>query len=214
MIRLTDVSIRQGAFRLAGVSLDIAAGQYAVLMGRTGCGKTSLLEAIAGLRPVAGGSIILDGRDVTRWPPGARGIGYVPQDGALFKTMTVYNHLAFALRLRREPSAAIRRRVDELADWLGIRHLLHRRPPGLSGGEVQRVAFGRALSFRPKYLLLDEPLSALDEGTRESVIDLLQGLRKAGEVTVLHVTHNRSEAARLADVRFRLEDGRVSEGSR
>ena len=209
MIRLADVAIRQGAFALAGVSVAVPSGRYGVLMGKTGSGKTSLLEVIGGLRPVAGGTIWLDDRDVTALAPGDRGIGYVPQDAALFRTMTVYNHLAFALNLRRESAAAIGRRVDELADWLGIRHLLDRRPAGLSGGEAQRVALGRALSFRPKFLLLDEPLSALDEGTRGAVVDLLDGLRKAGGVTVLHVTHSRAEAERLADVRFRLEGGRV-----
>ena len=210
MIRLAKVSIRQGAFAIAGISLEVPSGAYGVLMGQTGCGKTSLLEAIAGLRPVRGGAIFLDDRDVTRLAPGVRGIGYVPQDAALFRTMTVYNHLAFALYLRRETAGAIHKRVEELADWLGIRHLLGRRPVGLSGGEGQRVALGRALSFRPKYLLLDEPLSALDEGTRGSVVELLDGLRKAGGVTVLHVTHSRAEAERLADVRFRLEGGRLT----
>jgi molybdate/tungstate transport system ATP-binding protein len=213
MIRLAEVSIRQGAFRLNNISFEVPTGRYGVLMGQTGCGKTSLLEAVAGLRPVAGGAIFLDDRDVTRLAPGERGLGYVPQDGALFRTMTVYNHLAFALYLRREKPAAVRKRVEELADWLGIRPLLQRRPVGLSGGEAQRVALGRALSFRPKYLLLDEPLSALDEGTRGSVVELLDGLRKAGGVTVLHVTHSRAEAERLADVRFRLAGGRLtSEG--
>jgi molybdate/tungstate transport system ATP-binding protein len=209
VIRLVEVSIRQGTFSLNRVSLEVPSGRYGVLMGQTGCGKTSLLEVIAGLRRVASGAIWLDNRDVTGLAPGERGIGYVPQDGALFRTMTVYNHLAFALRLRRERAAAVRKRVDELADWLGIRHLLGRRPAGLSGGEAQRVALGRALSFRPKYLLLDEPLSALDEETRGSIVALFDGLRKASEVTVLHVTHSSAEADRLADVRFRLTNGKV-----
>jgi ABC-type sugar transport system ATPase subunit len=210
VIRLSDVSIRQGAFRLDRLTFDVPTGRYGVLMGRTGCGKTSLLEAIAGLRPVALGNILLGEQDVGDLAPGERGVGYVPQDGALFRTMTVYNHLAFALRLRRERAAAVRKRVDELADWLGIRHLLGRRPVGLSGGEAQRVALGRALSFRPKYLLLDEPLSSLDEATRGSIVELLNGLRKTGEVTVLHVTHSSAEADRLADVCFRLENGKVT----
>ena len=165
------------------------------------------------VRPVAGGLVELGERDVTSLPPGDRGIGYVPQDAALFRTMTVYNHLAFALALRRTDRKTIHNRVTELADWLGITHLLHRRPVGLSGGEAQRVALGRALSFHPKYLLLDEPLSSLDEETRGSMIELLNGVRKVGDVTVLHVTHSSSEAERLADVRFRLADGRlVAEG--
>src|SRR5687767_9547183 len=131
-------------------------------MGKTGCGKTTLLEAVAGLRQPAAGRVILGGLDVTDRPPGERGLGYVPQDAALFRTMTVYGHLAFALNLRGWARAAVEARVRELADWLEITPLLQRRPAGLSGGEAQRVALGRALSFRPKYLLLDEPLSSLD----------------------------------------------------
>jgi molybdate/tungstate transport system ATP-binding protein len=210
LIQLDKLSIELGAFRLREASLEVPTGKYGVLMGRTGCGKTSLLEAVAGLRPISGGRVLLAGRDVTRLTPGERGIGYVPQDAALFRTMSVYNHLAFALELRGMPRSGIRTRVTELADWLMITHLLKRRPFGLSGGEAQRVALGRALSFKPSYLLLDEPLSSVDEDTRGTLTDLLNGLRKSGEVTVLHVTHNTAEADRLADVRFRLADGRLT----
>lgn len=209
MIQIENLSIEQGAFRLHEVSLVVPTGKYGVLMGKTGCGKTSLLEAMAGLRPVVSGKVTLGGCDVTELTPAERGIGYVPQDAALFRTMTVYNHLAFALNLRGIARAAVRLRVAELADWLMITHLLNRRPVGLSGGEAQRVALGRALSFKPAYLLLDEPLSSIDEDTRGSLVELLNGLRKSAEVTVLHVTHNSAEADRLADVRFRLDDGRV-----
>ena len=210
MIRLENVSTRQGVFHLDAATFEVPTGRYGVLMGPTGCGKTSLLEAVAGLRPIAGGRITLGDRDVTSLPPGERGVGYVPQDTALFRTMSVYNHLAFALNLRGEARSSVQIRVAELADWLGIAHLLKRRPAGLSGGEAQRVALGRALAFRPKYLLLDEPLSALDETTRGSMVEILDRLRKAGEVTVLHVTHSRTEAERLADVRFRLENGTLT----
>jgi ABC-type sugar transport system ATPase subunit len=209
MIQLEGVSIHQGEFRLAGVSLEVPTGRFGVLMGKTGSGKTSLLEAVAGLRPLAGGRVVLDRQDVTRLAPGDRRLGYVPQDAALFRTMTVYNHLAFALYLRDWTRPAIDARVAELANWLEIPHLLKRRPAGLSGGEAQRVALGRALSSRPPVLLLDEPLSSLDEATRGSMIELLNSLRKNGDVTVLHVTHSSAEADRLADVRFRLEEGRV-----
>jgi len=209
MIAIHDLRLHQGDFILHGISLEIPTGSYGVLMGRTGCGKTSLLECVAGLRTPAAGKIVLGDRDVTYLPPGERDIGYVPQDGAMFRTMTVYNHLAFALQLRSAPRAAIHERVNELAGWLGISHLLRRRPAGLSGGEMQRVAIGRALSFRPKYLLLDEPLSSLDEETRGSMIELLKSLRNAEPVTVLHVTHNSAEAELLADVRYQLADGEL-----
>jgi ABC-type sugar transport system ATPase subunit len=168
---------------------------------------------VAGLRGIFAGKVLLGEQDVTRLPPGERGIGYVPQDAALFRTMSVYNHLAFALILRRERSEAIDRRVHELAGWLGIEHLLNRRPVGLSGGEAQRVALGRALSFHPKYLLLDEPLSSVDEEMRGSLIDVLNSIHKSGKLTVLHVTHNSAEADQLADIRFRLVEGRVERES-
>jgi ABC-type sugar transport system ATPase subunit len=210
MIALSHVAVRQGTFLLRDVSLEIPACEYGVLMGRTGSGKTTLLEAICGLRPVSAGSIWLMGRDVTHLKPAARGIGYVPQDAALFSTMTVRDHLAFALVVRRWGRRAIAARVDELAAMLGIGHLLDRRPRGLSGGEAQRVALGRALAMRPGVLLFDEPLSALDDQTRHEMYDLLRSVRRQVAVTVLHVTHNRAEAECLADRMFELGDGGVA----
>jgi molybdate/tungstate transport system ATP-binding protein len=211
MISLKRVALSQGMFSLEGVSLEVSAGQYGVLMGKTGTGKTTLLEAICGLRPILSGLIHLDGRNVTGLKPAARGVGYVPQDGSLFSRLSVQDHLAFALVIRRWSRAAIARRVRELASLLGIEHLLDRLPRGLSGGEVQRVALGRALAMRPAVLLLDEPLSALDEDTRAEMHDLLLSVRRQTESTVLHVTHNRSEAQRLADRLFELQDGRIVE---
>lgn len=209
MIRLCGVSIYQGSFALRYVSFEVAAEQYAVLMGRTGSGKTTLLEAICGLRPVAAGSIYLMGRDVTRLRPAARGVGYVPQDAGLFSRLTVREHLGFALAIRRVPRQTIAQRVAELAELLGITHLLDRRPQGLSGGEIQRVALGRALALRPGVLVLDEPLSALDEETRSEMYDLLRSVRTESRATVLHVTHNRSEAERMADLVLEIQDGQV-----
>jgi ABC-type sugar transport system ATPase subunit len=154
VIQIRDLSIRQGAFALSGVSLDVPAGRYAVLMGRSGCGKTTLLEAIAGLRRPHAGSIALAGRDVTRASPAARHVGYVPQDGVLFSTMTVRANIAFALEVRGGPRAEVAARVAELAGWLEVEHLLDRRPHGLSGGERHRVALGPRAGRRPPALLL------------------------------------------------------------
>ncbi len=209
MIEVENISVVQGSFRLDGLTLTVPTGRYGVLMGPTGAGKTTLLECIAGLRRCSGGRIRLHGEEVASWPPGDRGIGYLPQDGALFRTMSVREHLAFAPRIRRWAAAQIEARVRELAGWLGIDHLLDRYPLGLSGGEAQRVALGRALSFHPRVLLLDEPLSSLDEPTRELLMDLLKRLHEHASVTVLHVTHSSREAERLGDVVFRLEKGRV-----
>jgi ABC-type sugar transport system ATPase subunit len=210
MIDVDDLALRQGAFALAGVSLHVPQGRYAVLMGATGCGKTTVLEAIAGLRPITAGRVRLNGVDRTFSPPSERSIGYVPQDGALFTTMTVRGNLGFALSLRRRPAAEVDARVLELARWLGIEHLLDRRAVGLSGGEAQRVALGRALANHPPVLLLDEPLSALDDPTRDRMIEVLGELPRRADVTVLHVTHSRAEADRLADVVFHLDAGKIA----
>ena len=209
MIAVHNLRIRQGAFHLEGVSFTIPAGEYGVLMGKTGCGKTTILEAVCGLKPLVSGNIILSGRDVTHRKPAERGVGYVPQDRALFVTMTVRDHLAFALKIHGWDRAAIEERVNELAGLLRLDHLLDRRPKGLSGGESQRVALGRALSMGPEVLLLDEPLSALDDETRAEMCDLLVEVRKRSPVTVLHITHSRGEAERLADRIFVLRDGKI-----
>jgi ABC-type sugar transport system ATPase subunit len=179
-------------------------------MGRTGCGKTTILEAIAGLRPIEAGRIVLNGRDVTTAAPAARDVGYVPQDGALFRTMTVWENLAFALTIRHIAPARIHERIEPLAEWLGLSRLLGRRAVGLSGGETQRVALGRALANHPPVLLMDEPLSSLDEETRDRMIGLLRDLPTRAQVTVLHISHNRHEAEQLGDWIFRLQDGRIS----
>jgi ABC-type sugar transport system ATPase subunit len=211
MIAVERLSLRAGALRIRDASFSIPPGGYGVLMGATGCGKTSLLEAICGLRRLEGGRIHVGDREVTLARPGDRGIGFVPQDGALFPTMTVGEHLAFALRIRRSPERVVAERVAELAAQLGLEALLDRQPPGLSGGERQRVALGRALSFGPAALCLDEPLSALDESTQERMRALLSSIPRGSGVTVLHITHSRAEAQALGTVRLRLENGAVTE---
>ena len=208
MIELRHVGISSGAFSLRDISLTLQTGEYVALMGRTGQGKTTILEAIAGLRTVTTGEIFVEGTNVTHLPPAQRGVGYVPQDLALFPTMTVRENMAFALRVRGLPSEA---RVKLLADWLGVTALLDRSVAQLSGGEAQRTALGRALLFEPKVLLLDEPFSALDEDTRLEMHKVMAGVREKTGVTVLHVTHNRSEAQALASRVITIENGEVRE---
>ena len=207
MIEVENLSIAQGAFHLQSVSFDVPTGDYAVLMGKTGSGKTTLLEAICGLRPITQGRIILGDRDVTQLKPALRGVGYVPQDAALFSHMTVAEHLAFALTIRGWGYDSMKKRVQELAGLLGISHLLTRYPSGLSGGEAQRVALGRALSFHPQILCLDEPLSALDDDTREQMYELLLNVQRETGVTVLHITHSAIESDHLADRLILLQQG-------
>ena len=211
MISIRDLAVTLGQFSLEGISFGVPTGGYGVLMGKTGSGKTTILECVCGLRPVEAGGIALSGRDVTGLKPGERGIGYVPQDGALFTTMTVREHLTFALIVRRWPGYAIEERVDELAALLGIGHLLDRKPEGLSGGEIQRVSLGRALACPPEILLLDEPLSALDDETHEEMCQLIELVREQTGVTALHVTHSSREMRRLADHLFVIRDGQIAQ---
>jgi ABC-type sugar transport system ATPase subunit len=213
MIAVERLTVRAGSFSLEEISFSLEDGEYGVLMGQTGVGKTTLLEALCGLKPVLGGAVRLHGRDVTRLRPAERGIGYVPQDRALFPTLTVQEHLAFALVIRGWDDGRVSRRVDELAELLGLRPLLKRKPLGLSGGEAERVALGRALAFLPRILLLDEPLSALDEKTRDLMQLLLKRVQHDTGVTTLHVTHNMDEANKLASRLLVLKDGMVREAT-
>jgi ABC-type sugar transport system ATPase subunit len=213
MITVTNMHVVAGSFSLRDISFELEAGAYGVLMGKTGSGKTTILEAVSGLKRIVSGSIQLLGREVSRLKPAERGVGYVPQDRALFPCMTVARHLSLALELRRWDGRAIAERVAELAELLGIPHLLERWPRGLSGGEAQRVALGRALSYSPKILLLDEPLSALDEETRDDMCRLLKKIQHETHVTTLHVTHSPAEARRLADRLFVIRDGTLHEAA-
>jgi len=211
MILIDDLSVSAGDFRLQGISMSIAAGEFAVLMGATGCGKTTLVESVCGLRRVDAGRIVLGDQNVTHRKPSQRGIGYVPQDGALFLNMTVQQQLAFPLEIRGNRGAQVSDRVTQVAKMLSIQHLLDRRPAGLSGGETQRVALGRALSFGPSVLILDEPLSALDDDTRRQMYQVLKDTQRQAGVTALHITHSRDEAAVLADRLFLLKDAAIIE---
>lgn len=211
MISVSNLTVHAGKFRLDNISFEVPTGKHAVLMGKTGCGKTTILEAICGLKQVSGGTIFLNGVEVTGLRAAERGIGFVPQDGALFSTMTVRDNLAFGPRIRGWVGTAVKERVAELAHDLGITGLLKRKPLGLSGGERQRVALGRALATRPQILCLDEPLSALDEETHKEIANLIKRLVADYKITALHITHSRHEAELIGTHHFLLEDGRLME---
>lgn len=211
MLSINKLSIRQGEFRLDDICFHIQKSEYVVLMGKTGCGKTTILEAICGLRSIHSGSILLDGSDISRLKPSERSIGYVPQDGALFSSMDVQSNLSFALRIRKWDKSKIAGRVSELAELLGVGHLLSRKISGLSGGERQRIALGRGLAFYPEFLCMDEPLSALDEPTRDEMYTLFQKLKKELKITALHISHSSSDADMLADRVLKIEQGRIVE---
>jgi ABC-type Fe3+/spermidine/putrescine transport system ATPase subunit len=213
VIELEGLLHRVGEFRL-DVSLTVGVGEYFVLFGVTGCGKTTLLECICGLRELDGGRVRIEGRDVTDAAPRSRGIGYVPQDGALFTHLTVRRNIAFALRYHRGTSTEGTRRVEDVADRLGIGSLLDREIAGLSGGERQRVALARALVTRPRILLLDEPVSALDEWTRESVCAEIVSVQREAGISVIHVCHSFEEARLVCDRMAVLRAGRIVQTGR
>ena len=201
-------------FRLCDVNLDIAAGEYFVVLGPTGAGKTVLLETIAGLHRPLEGRVLLAGEDVTHAPPERRGIGFVYQDYALFPHLSVAGNIAFGLKLRGMGRGDIEERVAAISRLLGIEHLLHRGPGTLSGGEAQRVALARALVVEPRLLLLDEPLSALDPETREALQREMGRIHRELGTTTVHVTHDFEEAVALGDRIAVLREDRVGDVKR
>lgn len=209
MIEVVNAHKELGEFSLHGVDLKVEDGEYMVVLGPTGAGKTVLLECIAGIHYLDEGSVWLKGRDVTGLPPERRNIAYVPQDYVLFSHMSLRDNVEFPLRLRRTPRPEICAIVDRLATTLHISHLLDRRPRTLSGGEQQRGALARALAPSPDLLLLDEPLSALDEGTRADLTEWLARVTRELGTTVIHVCHNYDEALDLADRIAVMRDGRI-----
>lgn len=170
-----------------------------VLLGPTGTGKTVLLETIVGMYRIEQGSIFIHGRDVTRLPPEKRNLGVVYQDYALFPHLTVCKNIAFGLQLRGEPREKTGEAVKKMADFLDISAILDRRPGSLSGGEKQRAALARALVLKPYALLLDEPLSALDRSMRHRLRRELKRIHREIGVTIVHITHDLTEAFSLAD---------------
>lgn len=207
MIQAENLYFRIGEFILNGASLVVKQGEYFVLLGPTGSGKTLLLEAICGLRKLESGRLFINGRNVTDLEPRRRMIGYVPQDYALFPHRPVEGNIRFGLEADKLPNSEIDRRVEAIAEQLKIRHLLSRRIEGLSGGERQQVALGRALVIQPKVLLLDEPVSALDESTRESVCKELKRIQGELGITTIHVCHQLQEAFTVADRAGILREG-------
>lgn len=203
MIHAENISFHVGTFRLENLNLEIAKGEYFVLLGPPGAGKTIFLECLCGLKKLESGRIYIDGRDVTGLEPRIRGIGYVPQDYALFPHLSVEQNIAFGLRAHDYSEV----KIDEMADLLGIRRLLSRGIDGLSGGEKQRVALARALVLKPKILLLDEPVCALDEVTRQEVCGQLLAIQRRLGLTTVHVSHNLEEAFSVADRAAILHDG-------
>ena len=194
---------------LAGVSLEVADGEFIALVGPSGCGKSTLLRALAGLEEVTSGTIAIDGKDVTDLAPRHRDIAMVFQSYALYPHMSVRQNLGYGLKVRRTPKAEIRTRVDEVAKLLGLWDLLERRPAQLSGGQRQRVAMGRAIVRQPKSFLMDEPLSNLDAKLRVGMRASLSQLHSRLGVTTVYVTHDQVEAMTLGQRVAVMRDGRI-----
>ncbi|HYB90428.1 MAG TPA: ATP-binding cassette domain-containing protein [Candidatus Binataceae bacterium] len=202
-----QIELRAGSFRLGPVSISVGDGEYLIILGPTGAGKTLTLEAIAGLRRIQSGRLMMDGRDVTAIEPEARRVGFLYQDSLLFPHLSVRANLAYgAHRLPRSERAAA---VARLARLLEIEPLLARMPRGLSGGERHRVALGRALAGNPALLLLDEPMAALDPNSRQALRGTLRALHRELGTTTIHVTHNFPEALALGDRIAVLIDGKI-----
>jgi multiple sugar transport system ATP-binding protein len=191
------------------VSLRIPDGEFIALVGPSGCGKSTLLRTIAGLEEVTSGEIAIGGRDVTDLAPRHRDIAMVFQSYALYPHMSVRQNLGYGLKVRRTPKAEIRKRVDEIADLLGLTDLLERKPAQLSGGQRQRVAMGRAIAREPQAFLMDEPLSNLDAKLRVAMRASLAQLHQRLGVTTVYVTHDQVEAMTLGRRVAVMKDGRI-----
>ncbi len=214
MVNLKVVNITKSFGKtkvLKDVSFEVHKGEFVVLLGPSGCGKTTMLRIIAGLEAQDSGEIHIDGREVSGLSPKDRDVAMVFQSYALYPHMSVYDNMAFPLKMRKTPKEQIDRKVREVARLLNIEELLDRKPRQLSGGQRQRVAIGRAIVREPKLFLFDEPLSNLDAQLRASMRVELRQLHRRLQGTSLYVTHDQTEAMTLADRIILLKDGQVQQ---
>lgn len=208
-IVINNFSVKRGSFTLSPVSLTIKKGEIFAILGRTGSGKTVLLEAVSGMFPGDTGSIMYDGIDIRSIPPGQRKLGLVYQDYGLFPHMKVRENIAYGLKMHGYPKNEQDRRVQELMEMLSITQIRDQYPGTLSGGESQRTALARALALAPQVLLLDEPFSALDPATRRSLYQELDRIHQHFGCTIIFVTHDFLEAQTLAERAAVLLDGKL-----
>lgn len=212
MIEVQDIHKGfQGEAVLQGVGFRLAAGQTLSVLGKSGCGKTTLLKVLSGLLPPDRGSFTIDGQDMLALPPERRGVVYLSQEPLLFGHLDVFENIAFGLRIRKVAPTEIKVRVEEMLARTGLEAHARKRSEQLSGGQRQRVAFGRAIVIQPRVLLLDEPFGSLDAHTRADMQALFADLRTAYESTCLFVTHDLREALALADQIGRMVAGRLEQ---
>ncbi|MDR1658119.1 MAG: ABC transporter ATP-binding protein [Deltaproteobacteria bacterium] len=211
-VELKNVFKRFGNFQAVNdVSFGLAQGTLAALLGPSGSGKTTILRMIAGLESPDSGQISIEGSVINNLEPSRRGIGFVFQNYALFRYMTVFDNIAFGLTTKKEPKAKIKERVEELLTLIGLEDLGKRYPAQLSGGQKQRVAFARALAPRPRILLLDEPFAAIDAKVRRELRSWLRHMITKLKITSIFVTHDQSEAIEVADRIIITNSGRVEQ---
>ena len=214
-LSLSDIRKSFGATQvLHGVDLDVAEGEMIVIVGASGCGKSTLLRIVAGLETATSGQVLIGGKDVTALDPAERDVAMVFQNYALYPHMTVFQNMAYGLKIRRMSAPDIRKRVDDAAVLLGIDALLERRPRELSGGQRQRVAMGRAIVREPKLFLFDEPLSNLDAKLRVQMRAEIKRLQRRLGVTSLFVTHDQVEAMTLGDRLVVMHQGHAAQVGR
>jgi molybdate/tungstate transport system ATP-binding protein len=211
MIKLENISRDWKEFKIDKINKEVNEGEYFIVLGPSGSGKTMLLELIAGMWSPDSGKIYINNIDVTNLPPENRGVGFVYQNYMLFPHKTVYENIAFGLKIRKVAKKEIKSKVDEMMNLLGISNLSNRLPRTLSGGEQQRTALARALIIQPQVLLMDEPLSSLDRITRDELIQELKRIHKKFNITIMHVTHNFDEALQLADRVAIMKKGTISQ---
>ena len=206
-LQITD----EGVVAVQQFSLDIADKEFIVLVGPSGCGKSTTLRMVAGLEEITDGELLIDGKLVNDIPPKDRDIAMVFQNYALYPHMTVYENMAFSLKLKHVPKAEIDKKVREAAEILDITQYLNRKPKALSGGQRQRVAIGRAIVRAPKVMLMDEPLSNLDAKLRNEMRAEIIKLRKRIDTTFIYVTHDQTEAMTLGDRIVIMKDGYIQQ---
>jgi len=211
-VKLEGIRKSYGAVEVVkGIDLEVADKEFVVLVGPSGCGKSTTLRMIAGLESITGGTLVIGDRKVNALPPRERDVAMVFQDYALYPHKTVYENMAFGLKVRNHPREEIASRVAQAAETLGIGHLLDRKPSQLSGGQRQRVAMGRAIVRRPQIFLFDEPLSNLDAKLRGQVRTEIKKLHQDISATIIYVTHDQVEAMTLADRIVVMRDGEIEQ---
>lgn len=194
---------------IENISFSLEEGEFAVIVGESGCGKTTLLKSAMGFIENSSGQVLINGKDIYKTDVSKLNIGYVSQEYGLYPTMTVYENIAYPLKTMRCPLDEIDRRVKSFADKLCMRPFLTRKPKQLSGGQQQRVAVARALVKNPRIVFFDEPFSNLDIPTRVEMDKMLKDIHKESNTTFLFVTHNREEALTLADTIIIMEEGKI-----